>query len=67
MAEPPEFQPRPTYPTHDWGGLAKDPWMKIGATGEAWRRVLRRIWWRTGGDPEKFDEMIPPEDDLVRR
>jgi hypothetical protein len=34
--------------------------MEIGARGEEWREVLRRIWWRQGGSDETFEQMIPP-------
>ena len=50
------------WPTHGWGALARDPWMKIGSDSETHRQVLRRYWVRNGGDGEIFDELVPPAD-----
>ena len=48
------------YPSHDWGALARDPWMKIESESEEQRQVLRRYWVRNGGDGEFYDRLVPP-------
>jgi hypothetical protein len=47
------------YPGHQWGLLAKDPWLPIGSDSESSRLVLRRYWLRNGGEDEAFDRLFP--------
>ena len=47
------------YPSHDWGGLAKNPTAEIGATGEAWISAVREAWLRSGGTEESFERALP--------
>ena len=47
------------YPSHDWGALAKNPSLKIGATGEAWISAVRSAWLDSGGTEESFERTFP--------
>ena len=47
------------YPSHDWGALAKNPTLKIGATGEAWISAVRSAWLQSGGTEESFERTFP--------
>jgi len=47
------------YPPHDWGALAQNPTVEIGATGEAWALAVRDAWLRSGGTEESFELAFP--------
>ncbi len=47
------------YPSHDWGALAKNPSLQIGATGEAWISAVRAAWLQSGGTEESFKRTFP--------
>jgi len=47
------------YPSHDWGTLAKNPTIEIGATGEAWISADRAAWLHSGGTEESFERAFP--------
>lgn len=47
------------YPSHDWGALAQNPTVEIGATGEAWVSAVRSAWLRSGGTEESFERAFP--------
>lgn len=52
---PPEVK----HPSHDWGALAKNPSLQIGATGEAWISAVRSAWLQSGGTEESFERTFP--------
>lgn len=47
------------YPSHNWGALAKNPMVEIGAKGEAWISAVRAAWLRSGGTDESFERAFP--------
>lgn len=47
------------HPSHDWGALAKNPSLQIGATGEAWVSAVRAAWLQSGGTEELFERTFP--------
>jgi hypothetical protein len=47
------------YPSHDWGTLAQNPTVEIGATGEAWISAVRAAWLRSGGTEQSFERAFP--------
>jgi hypothetical protein len=49
----------PKYPSDHWGGLAEDPTIRIGASGEIWISVIRDTWLRNGGTEDEFYEVFP--------
>lgn len=57
--EDPSPSNAPKYPSNDWGMLAKNPWVEIGATGEAWIAAVRSAWLNSGGTEESFERAFP--------
>ncbi len=53
---------RPSYPTHQWGALAADPWMEIAspAAGLAFHCPALRAWLADGGSAEVFVALCEP-------
>jgi hypothetical protein len=51
-----------TYPGHDWGALANDPWRDIVPPSAAWRDAVRRAWLRAGGSEAEYERIIRASD-----
>jgi hypothetical protein len=47
------------YPSHDWGALAENPTLEIGATGRAWVSAVRAAWLHSGGTEKSFERAFP--------
>ena len=52
----------PSYPSHQWGALAADPWMEIAspAAGLASHSAALRAWLADGGSAEVFVALCEP-------
>ncbi len=53
---------RASYPNHQWGPWAIDPWgSDVVPDTICWRTAMKRAWLRDGGTEVGFDAAFPNE------